>query len=199
MPDAQPAAAGHLSRRRRGRRSAGPPSEPGLSPPCQHDRMTTPDNAGEPITEQGLAELKTELGQLETTGRREVARRILTARGHGDLSENAEYHAAKDDQAHLETRIARLRRRLRNAVVVDVVTDSDSDVFSFARPAEIRDEGTGEVHTWTIVGPTEADRSQGKLSSESPVARALLDRAVGDTVEVPTPKGVRRLKIVRLV
>jgi transcription elongation factor GreA len=161
--------------------------------------MTIPANEGEPITEQGLTELKAELGDLETTGRREIAQRILTARGHGDLSENAEYHAAKDDQAHLETKIARMRQRLRNAVVVDVVIDSDSNVLSFARPAEIRDEATGEVHTWTIVGPTEADRAQGKLSSESPVARALLDRAVGDTVEVPTPKGVRRLKIVRLV
>ena len=160
--------------------------------------MTIPANEGEPITEQGLSELKAELGELETTARRDIAQRILTARGHGDLSENAEYHAAKDDQAHLETRIARLRQRLRNAVVVDVVT-SDSNVLSFARPAEIRDEGTGEVHTWTIVGPTEADRAQGKLSAESPVAKALLDRAVGDTVEVPTPKGVRRLKIVRLV
>jgi transcription elongation factor GreA len=159
--------------------------------------MTTQENGGEPITEQGLAELKAELGELETTARRDIAQRILTARGHGDLSENAEYHAAKDDQAHLETRIARLRQRLRNAVVVDVATEGN--LFSFARSAEIRDEGTGEVHTWTIVGPTEADRAQGKLSSESPVAKALLDRPVGETVEVPTPKGVRRLKIVRLV
>ena len=159
--------------------------------------MTTQDNAGEPITEQGLAELKAELGELETTARREIAQRILIARGHGDLSENAEYHAAKEDQALLETKIARLRQRLRNAVVVDIETEGD--VFSFARAAEVRDEGTGEVHTWTIVGATEADRAQGKLSAESPVARALLDRAVGDTVEVPTPKGVRRLKIVRLV
>jgi transcription elongation factor GreA len=159
--------------------------------------MTTQDNGGEPITEQGLAELKTELGHLETDARREIAQRILTARGHGDLSENGEYHAAKEDQALLETRIQRLRQRLRSAVVVDVETEGD--VFSFARAAEIRDEGTGELHTWTIVGPTEADRAQGKLSAESPVAKALLDHSVGDTVEVPTPKGVRRLKIVRLV
>ena len=81
--------------------------------------MTTQDNAGEPITEKGLAELKAELGQLETTARREIAQRILTARGHGDLSENAEYHAAKEDQALLETKISRLRQRLRNAVVVE--------------------------------------------------------------------------------
>ncbi len=159
--------------------------------------MTIPDNSGEPITKKGLSELKTELNDLETTGRREIAQRILTARGHGDLSENGEYHAAKEDQALLETRILRLRQRLRSAVVVEVATEGD--VFSFARPAEIRDEDTGELNTWTIVGPTEADRGQGKLSAESPIAKALLDHPVGDTVEVATPKGVRRLKIVRLV
>lgn len=159
--------------------------------------MTTQENGGEPITQQGLAELKAELGELETTARREIAQRILTARGHGDLSENGEYHAAKEDQALLETRILRLRQRLRSAVVVEATTQGH--VYSFARPAEIRDEGTGEVHTWTIVGATEADRSQGKLSAESPIAKALLDQPVGETVEVSTPKGVRRLTIVRLV
>ena len=159
--------------------------------------MTTQNNEGEPITERGLVELKAELGGLETVGRREIAQRILTARGHGDLSENAEYHAAKEDQAVLETKIARLRQRLRSAVVVEVATGGD--VFAFARPAEVRDEDTGQVSTWTIVGPTEADRAQGKLSVESPIAKALLDHPVGDTVEVPTPKGVRRLKILRLV
>jgi len=159
--------------------------------------MGTQDGAGEPITEEGLSELKAELGQLETVTRREIAKRILTARGHGDLKENGEYHAAKEDQALLETRILRLRQRLRGAVVVE--TNTEGDVFSFARVAEIRDEDTGDVHTWTIVGATEADRARGKLSVESPVAQALLDRAVGETVEVPTPRGVRRLKIVRLV
>ena len=159
--------------------------------------MTTQGNDGEPITEKGLGELKAELGELETVARREIAARILTARGHGDLKENGEYHAAKEDQALLETRILRLRQRLRGAVVVETATEGD--VFSFARVAEIRDEDTGEVHTWTIVGATEADRAQGKLSVESPVASALIDHAVGETVEVPTPKGVRRLKIVRLV
>ncbi len=159
--------------------------------------MTTSSNDGEPITEGGLASLKAEIGQLETVARREMAARILTARGHGDLKENAEYHAAKEDQAVLETRIQRLRQRLRSAVVVDTVPHDDT--FSFARLAEVRDEGTGELHTWTIVGPTEADRANGKLSSESPVARALLGRAAGETVEVSTPRGVRRLKIERFV
>ena len=111
--------------------------------------MSTADN-GEPITEAGLAALKAEISQLETVGRREVAARILTARGHGDLKENAEYHAAKEDQAHLETRIRRLRQRERNAVVIDVAERPEGR-FSFGRAAEVRDEGTGEVHAWTIV------------------------------------------------
>src|SRR5205807_5012265 len=105
--------------------------------------------------------------------------------------------AAKEDQAHLETRIKRLRGRLVNAVVVE--PDADDSEFSFGRTAEIKDEGTGEVHTWTVVGPAEADRAAGKLSAESPVAKALLCHAPGEVVEVQTPKGGRRLRIERLV
>jgi transcription elongation factor GreA len=159
--------------------------------------MSTSDPDGEAITPAGLVALKAQLGELETAGRREISQRILTARGHGDLKENAEYHAAKEDQAHLETRISRLRQRLRNAVVVE--TETSGETFSFARSAEVRDEATGETHIWTIVGPTEADRANGKLSAESPVAKALLGRSAGETVEVPTPRGVRRLRIERLV
>ena len=154
------------------------------------------ENQGDPITEEGLAALKSELGELETTARREMADRILTARGHGDLKENAEYHAAKEDQAHLETRIQRLRERLRNAVVVDTVQGGNT--MAFAREAEVRDLGTDEVHQWTIVGAAEADRGAGKLSAESPVAQALLDQPVGSTVEFETPRGTRRLRIERL-
>src|ERR1700747_53457 len=135
--------------------------------------MTTADNEGEPITEAGLVALRAEISELETVGRREIAERILTARGHGDLKENAEYHAAKEDQAHLETRILRLRQRLRKAVVVDVVEPDAANAtapFAFGRSAEVTDEGTGETFTWSIVGVTEADRAAGKLSAESPVA-----------------------------
>lgn len=160
--------------------------------------MNTSDNQGEPITEAGLAALKAEIGELETRGRRDIAARILRARGHGDLKENGEYHAAKEDQAHLETRIRRLRQRLRNAVVVSVA-EGGRTAFAFGRSAEVRDEATGEVHTWTIVGAPEADRSQGRLSVESPVAKALLDRAPGETVEVPTPRGARRLTVERIL
>ncbi|HEY5431596.1 MAG TPA: transcription elongation factor GreA [Solirubrobacteraceae bacterium] len=161
--------------------------------------MSTSDTDGEPITEEGLVALKAEIGELETVARRDIAARILTARGHGDLKENAEYHAAKEDQAHLETRILRLRRRLRHAVVVDTTANADSVTFAFGHCAEVRDEGTGEVHTWTIVGATEADRAAGKLSAESPVARALMGRIAGETVEVSTPRGPRRLKIERVL
>jgi transcription elongation factor GreA len=163
--------------------------------------MPASENDGEPITEEGLAALKAEIGELETVARRDIAARILTARGHGDLKENAEYHAAKEDQAHLETRILRLRQRLRKAVVVDVageVSTADS-TFAFGRSAEVTDESTGETHTWTIVGVTEADRAAGRLSAESPVARALIDQPAGTTVSVQTPKGERRLKIERVL
>jgi len=160
--------------------------------------MSTSANDGEPITEAGLAALIAEIGELETVGRREIAARILTARGHGDLKENGEYHAAKEDQAHLETRILRLRQRRRNAVVVDVV-EGPGATFAFGRSAEVRDEETGAVNVWTIVGATEADRTQGKLSVESPVGKALLDQTSGSTVEVPTPKGTRRLTIERVL
>jgi transcription elongation factor GreA len=160
--------------------------------------MSTSNDAGEPITEEGLAALKAEIAELETVGRRDIAARILEARGHGDLKENAEYHAAKEDQGHMETRILRLRQRMRNAVVVESVPDS-GDTMTFAREAEIRDLGTDELHRWTIVGVAEADRAAGKLSVESPVSQALLDHKVGETVELQTPRGVRKLKIERLV
>jgi len=160
--------------------------------------MSTPeDSYGDPITEEGLAALKAEIGELETVARREIAERIQVARGHGDLKENAEYHAAKEEQALLETRILRLRDRLRNAVVVDTVTGGNS--MAFNREAEIRDLGTDEVFNWTIVGAAESDRDAGRLSAESPVARALLDKQVGTTVEILTPRGTRRLRIERLM
>jgi transcription elongation factor GreA len=159
--------------------------------------VSTPDHGGEAITPAGLKALEAQLDELQTQGRRAIAARILAAREHGDLKENAEYHIAKDDQAHLETKIKRLRERLQKAVVVE--TDSDDDVFSFGRSAEVRDEDTGTVHTWTIVGATEADLASGKLSAESPVAMALLGRRPGEVVEVPTPSGPRTYRVQKLL
>ncbi len=160
--------------------------------------MSVARDEGEPITAAGLAALEAEVAELETVGRREIAARIRTARGHGDLKENGEYHAAKEDQAHMETRILRLRQRLRNAVVVST-QEGLAPAFAFGRSAEVRDEGTGEVHTWTLVGAGEADRTQGRLSVQSPVGKALLDQPPGATVEVPVPGGTRRLTVQRIL
>jgi transcription elongation factor GreA len=159
--------------------------------------MSTSGSEGQAITPEGLTALKAELGELETTERRAIAKRILAARELGDLKENAEYHIAKEDQSHLETRIKRLRERLRNAVVVE--STGEGGTFAFGLTADVLNEDTGEVKRWTIVGPTEADAAQGRLSAESPVAKALLDQPVGASVDVTTPRGSRRLRIERLV
>lgn len=156
------------------------------------------DAGGEPITAAGIAELKAELEHLEGPARLEMASRIKVARELGDLKENADYHIAKEDQAHLETRIKRLQERLRNAVVVEV-DESDDGVFAFGRTAEVLDEAKGESNEWTLVGSTEADLPNGRLSAESPIGRALLDAPVGSTVTVETPRGKRDFKVVRLV
>jgi transcription elongation factor GreA len=117
--------------------------------------MSGANGGGEPITEEGIVALREEIEQLEGPGRTAMAARIKVAREEGDLKENAEYHIAKEDQAHLETKIKRLRERLRTAVVVEV--DGGADCFSFGRTAEVLDEEKGAVNTWTLVGSTEAD------------------------------------------
>ncbi|HEX6782775.1 MAG TPA: transcription elongation factor GreA [Solirubrobacterales bacterium] len=160
--------------------------------------MSTQEQSGEPITQEGLEELKAELAELEGPARKAMAARIKVAREEGDLKENAEYHVAKEDQAHLETRIKRLQERQRNAVVVEV-SNIDSDSFTFGRSAEVLDESKGETNVWTLVGSTEANLAEGRLSAESPIGRALMDARVGSTVTVETPKGDRSFKVVKLV
>ncbi|HEY2716868.1 MAG TPA: transcription elongation factor GreA [Solirubrobacterales bacterium] len=153
---------------------------------------------GEPITAAGIEELKTELAELEGPKRQAMAARIKAARDEGDLKENAEYHVAKEDQAHMETRIKRLQERLQNAVVVEV-DDAAGDVFAFGRSAEVLDQSKDETNTWTLVGSTEASLAEGRLSAESPIGRALMGAPVGSTVEVETPKGVKAFKVLKLV
>ena len=152
--------------------------------------------AGEAITAEGLRALEAELEELQTSARQEMAERIKAARELGDLKENAEYHIAKDDQAHLEAKIRRLKQRLAAAVAVD--PDRSSQAFDFGRTAEVLDQTGGTTRTWTIVGPTEANVAEGRLSSESPVAQALLGRAAGETVSVETPRGTRSYRIEKL-
>ena len=153
-------------------------------------------SAGDAITAEGLEALKEELHRLENEGRQQMARRISAAREHGDLKENAEYHAAKEDQAHLETRISRLAERLRNARVVE--TAADAEVVHFGSTVHVVDEQSGRAQTFTLVGPTEADLKNGRLSAESPMAQALMGAAPGDVVEVAAPSGPRRWRVERL-
>ena len=150
---------------------------------------------GEAISAEGLRELRAELERLESEGRRDIAQRIKAARELGDLSENAEYHTAKEDQAHLETRISRLAERLRNAVVTEA--DHGAGVVGFGSTVHVVDD-TGRAHTFTLVGPTEADLRRGRLSAESPMAQALMGHEPGDEVDVQTPRGARRYRIERL-
>jgi transcription elongation factor GreA len=160
--------------------------------------MNSQEQTGEPITQAGLDELKAELAELEGPARLKMAERIKVAREEGDLKENAEYHVAKEDQAHLETRIKRLQERQRNAVVVEV-SSIDSDFFAFGRSAEVLDESKDETNVWTLVGSTEANLAEGRLSAESPIGRALMDAKVGSTVTVETPKGNRSFRVIKLV
>jgi transcription elongation factor GreA len=159
--------------------------------------MNGSDAGGEPITPEGIAALREEIEQLEGQGRTEMAARIKAARELGDLKENAEYHIAKEDQAHLETKIKRLRERLRTAVVVEV--DGGADRFAFGRTAEVLDEEKGAVVTWTLVGSTEADLAAGRLSAESPIGQALLDAEPGKPVEVQTPRGSKTFVVQKLL
>jgi len=154
-------------------------------------------NGGEPITAAGIEELKAELAELKGPRRQEMADRIRVARELGDLKENAEYHTAKDDQAMMETRIKRLEERLRNAVVVEA--GDGGRTFSFGRTAEVHDDSKDETVTWTLVGSTEANLAEGKLSAESPIGQALMDAEVGSTVDVETPRGTKSFRVVKLV
>jgi transcription elongation factor GreA len=145
------------------------------------------------ITAEGLDALRAELEELETTGRTQIAAQIKTAREWGDLKENAEYHAAKESQAHLETRIIRLREKLLSAQVVEV---EGGDEIGFGSKVEIEDEQTGKTLSYTLVSSTEGSPGEGKLSMDSPVAGALRGRRAGDVALVQTPRGERRFKVV---
>jgi transcription elongation factor GreA len=160
--------------------------------------MSDSEATGEAITPEGIVALKAELEQLEGAARNEMAARIKTARELGDLKENADYHIAKDDQGHLEARIRRLRERLRKATVVET-DDVAPGSFAFGRTAEVLDEATGTVNTWTLVGSTESNLAEGKLSSESPVGRALRDKSVGEKVSVETPRGEKVYRVQKVV
>ena len=150
------------------------------------------------ITPEGLEKLKQEIEELTTVKRREVAARIKEAREFGDISENAEYDDAKNEQALLEQRIAQLEERLRRATVVDE-SDLDTDEVSVGSLVHVKDLDSGESKKFYIVGATEADPAQNKLSNESPIGKALVGRTRNDEVEVEVPRGPnKKLKITKI-
>ncbi len=145
------------------------------------------------MTEAELRRLREELNELEGEGRREIALRIKTAREWGDLKENAEYHAAKESQAHLETRILRLEGQLRSAVLVE--QPGGGGAVAHGATIEVTDLATEKTQTFKIVSPNDAKPAEGHISSASPVAQALIGKKLGDVATIATPKGERRLRI----
>ena len=150
-----------------------------------------------PFTSDGLAVLQAELKQLKTVERQAVIKAIAEAREHGDLSENAEYHAARDRQSFIEGRVGELEDIISRAEVINTAKLSGETV-TFGTTVALADEDTDEESTYTIVGPYEADIERGLISTSSPIARALIGKRVSDSVEVATPRGTRIYEILSI-
>ncbi|MCH9852153.1 MAG: transcription elongation factor GreA [Alphaproteobacteria bacterium] len=150
-----------------------------------------------PITVSGFATMQEELRQLKTDERPAVIKAIAEAREHGDLSENAEYHAAREKQSMIEGRISLLEDRISRAEVIDVSTLSGK-VVMFGAYVTLVDEADDSEVTWQIIGEYEADISNGQISVTSPIARALIGKEEGEMIEVQTPKGKRGYEIIKV-
>ncbi|MBV9067007.1 MAG: transcription elongation factor GreA [Methylobacteriaceae bacterium] len=150
-----------------------------------------------PMTTAGYAALEEELKRRQQVERPRIIQAIAEARAHGDLSENAEYHAAKEAQGHNEGRIAELEDRLSRAEVIDVSKLSGNSVM-FGATVTLVDEDTEEEKRYQIVGENEADVKSGKVSITSPIARALIGKKIGDSVEVSTPGGGKSYEVVNV-
>jgi transcription elongation factor GreA len=148
-----------------------------------------------PITPEGLKKLQEELKRLKSVERPKVIEAISEARGHGDISENAEYDAAKEQQAFLEKKIREIENNIANADVVDPASMS-TDRVVFGLQVTVQDLDSGEEVSYQIVGVDEADLAQQRISVTSPVARALIGKTVGDVVQVQIPRGLRELEIL---
>lgn len=151
-----------------------------------------------PITVNGAENLQTELKQLKGVDRPKVIEAIAEARAHGDLKENAEYHAAREQQSFIEGRIKNIEAKLSNATIIDVTTVSANGKVVFGATVEVADEETGEELSYQLVGEDEADVKSNKISIGSPIARALIGKEEGDVAEVQTPGGLRSLEIVEV-
>jgi transcription elongation factor GreA len=148
-----------------------------------------------PMTRGGLEKLKAELKRLKTIDRFKIVKEIAEARAHGDISENAEYHAAKEKQSHLEGRIAQVEHWIASAEVIDV-SRQQGDKVVFGATVTLADADAGAEVRYRIVGELEADLKQGKISVTSPIARALIGRSEGDEVTVRSPGGEKAYEIV---
>ena len=148
-----------------------------------------------PMTAEGHAALEAELQRRQSEERPAIIQMIAEARSHGDLSENAEYHAAKEQQSHNEGRIAELEDLLSRAEIIDVSKLSGGTV-KFGAKVKLADEDTDEEKTYQIVGDQEADVKEGKISISSPIARALIGKSKGDSVEVAAPGGAKSYEIL---
>jgi len=149
-----------------------------------------------PLTVSGAEKLRGELHELKTVQRPAIVNAIAEARSHGDLSENAEYHAAKERQSFIEGRIAELESKLANAQIINpALLDADGRCV-FGATVDLEDMESGEVVTYQIVGDGEADIKQGKISISSPISRALIGKYSGDVAEVHAPSGVREYEIL---
>ena len=149
------------------------------------------------LSVEGLKKMEAELENLKTVRRKEVADKIKEARGQGDLSENAEYDAAKEEQAEIESRIVVLEKMLKNAEVIDD-EEISSDIISIGSKVRIYDKEFEEELEYIIVGSAEANPMDGKISNESPVGRGLLGHKVGETIEVETPAGMVEFEILEI-
>ncbi len=147
------------------------------------------------LTPEGYEKLKTEIHHLSNDKRREVADRIRVARDFGDISENAEYDDAKNEQAMLEHKIAQLEERLVNARVIEA-DDVDLSVVSIGAKVRLKDVDANQTVEYIIVGSAEADPAESKLSNESPVGKAIIGKKKGETVEVAAPRGALKFKIM---
>ncbi len=150
-----------------------------------------------PMTAEGYASLEREVRRLKSEERPRIIQAIAEARAHGDLSENAEYHAAKEQQSLNEARVADIEDKLSRAHVIDV-SKLSGDTIKFGATVTIVDEDTDDELTYRIVGDDEADVKQGRIAISSPIARALIGKAEGDSVEVTTPKGGKAYEILKV-
>lgn len=149
-----------------------------------------------PLTVKGAEKLRAELHKLKTIERPAVIQAISEARSHGDLSENAEYDAAKEKQGFIEGRIADLEGKLSNAQLIDPTTLDAGGRVVFGATVELEDVDSGDTVTYQVVGDDEADIKQGQISVSSPIARALIGKYAGDAVDVQAPGGVRQYEIL---